>query len=212
MRGVPDSPSTPLGDDQIQQLEALLRAVPAPLEPLDASALDGYLCGVLLRREALHPRQWGPGVLDIDAQPPPAGYDPAPLMRLVECRHRELDEAIGARRWFDPWVFEIDDPTLSPAQQVQPWVSGFALALERFPGGPSAEDPRAREPLAVLFAVFDPEDLDDAGGLLALIETLEPAANLSEAVEDLVRSVLLLADVVRPRRQTPSASRRKHRR
>jgi uncharacterized protein len=51
----------------------------------------------------------------------------------------------------------------------------------------------------VLYAAFDPDDLEDADELLAVIETLEPPARLEEAVEDLVRSVLLLADIARPR-------------
>ena len=33
----------------IDRLQALLDAVPAPLEPLDVSMLDGYLCGVLVQ-------------------------------------------------------------------------------------------------------------------------------------------------------------------
>jgi uncharacterized protein len=54
--------------------------------------------------------------------------------------------------------------------------------------------------LAVLYAAFDPEDLEDAQALLEEIETLEPPATLEEAVEDLVTSVLRLADVARPGR------------
>lgn len=202
----------PGGDDLIERLEGLLAGVPAPLEPLDISALDGYLCGVLLRGEALSPPLWQPGVLDIDGRPSPAGFDAAPLMRLVEHRFRELNAAIEARRWFDPWVFEIDDARLSPAQQVQPWVSGLTLALERFPGAPAASDPQAQEPLGLLYSMFDAGDLEDEPaleGLRPVIESMEPPADLEEAVEDLVRSVLLLADVVRPLpRRRPAARRR----
>jgi hypothetical protein len=45
---------------------------------------------------------------------------------------------------------------------------------------------------------LDPDDLEDADDLLAEIETLAPPETLAEAVEDLVRSVLLMADVSRP--------------
>jgi uncharacterized protein len=51
----------------------------------------------------------------------------------------------------------------------------------------------------VLYSHFDPEDLEDADDLLPLIDELEPAATLADAVEDLVRCSLLLADVTRPR-------------
>jgi hypothetical protein len=56
--------------------------------------------------------------------------------------------------------------------------------------------------------MLDPEDLEDADDLLPIIETLEPPRTLAEAVEDLVRSVLLIADVARPRGAGPAAPRR----
>ena len=36
-------------DADLDALQALLDSVPAPLEPLDVSMLDGYLCGVLVQ-------------------------------------------------------------------------------------------------------------------------------------------------------------------
>ena len=54
------------------------------------------------------------------------------------------------------------------------------------------------EPLALLYRHLDAEDLEDADDLLEEIESLEPPADLSEAVEGLVRATLLLADVGRP--------------
>jgi uncharacterized protein len=54
------------------------------------------------------------------------------------------------------------------------------------------------EPLALLYRHLDAEDLEDADELLAEIETLEPIADLEEAVEGLVRAILLLADLTRP--------------
>ena len=60
------------------------------------------------------------------------------------------------------------------------------------------------EPLAGLYQFLDPEDLEDADELLAEIETLEPPATLDEAVEDLVRATLLMADVSLP--QDPAAA------
>ena len=55
------------------------------------------------------------------------------------------------------------------------------------------------EPLALLYRHLDADDLEDADELLDEIESLEPPADLTEAVEDLVRATLLLADVGRPR-------------
>jgi uncharacterized protein len=55
---------------------------------------------------------------------------------------------------------------------------------------------------------LDPEDLEDADELLAEIEMLEPPQDVAEAVEGLVRSTLLIADVTRPQRRKPPARRR----
>jgi uncharacterized protein len=84
------------------------------------------------------------------------------------------------------------------AEAVLPWVAGFAAAMDRFPGLTALEDPALLEPMALLYLHFDPDDLEDADELLALIETLEPPADLAEAVQDLVRAVMLMADVSRP--------------
>ena len=96
-------------------------------------------------------------------------------------------------------ISALDEDSLSPSDLTLPWVAGFAAAMDHFNGLMAIDHPGLLEPLAVLYAVFDPDDLEDADELLAVIETLEPPTTLAEAVEDLVRSVLLLADVSRPR-------------
>lgn len=194
------STTHPLSDDERDELEARLDDLPEPLEPLDISALDGYLCGVLLQPRPVPAEQWLRWVGDLEGRPLPAGVDSARLAALVQRRHAELDHAIARREWFDPWVFEIDGPEeLSPSQLIQPWVAGFAAAMDHFSGLMDLGHPALLEPLAVLYAVFDAEDLEDADDLLEVIETLEPPSDLAEAVEDLVRSVLLMADLSRPR-------------
>ena len=60
----------------------------------------------------------------------------------------------------------------------------------------------------MLYAHFDRDDLEDADDLRELIDDIAPPDSLDEAVEDLVRCTLLLADVSRPRAPT----RRLHRR
>ncbi len=200
------TPSSPLGDDEIAELGQLLDSIEGPLEPLDISALDGYLCAVLLQPRPVPPSEWLRWVCDSEAGQPVPGLAARRIADLVLRRHAELDRAIASRQWFDPWVFEVDDDDgddgtadLPPAALVQPWVAGFSMATQRFPELLAMADPALVEPLAVLYAVFDPDDLEDADGLRELIETLEPPGDLAEAVEDLVRSVLLIADVSRPR-------------
>lgn len=194
-----------LTDSEIRELDQLLAQVPPPLEALEVSSLDGFLCGVLLQSEPIAEGRWWPWVLDVDGREASGRVGRASLERLrhlVRRRHAELNHCIGARRWFDPWVFDVEDPHMTPAQKTLPWAAGFAMAIEHFPGlmdTLNAADPEHLEPLAVLYAAFDPEDLEDAEDLRDLIDSLEPASTLEEAVEDLVRSVLLLADVTRPR-------------
>jgi uncharacterized protein len=196
-RPLPGTAATPLGDAERDALERFLDSLPAPLEPPDLCALDGWLVGVLLQPQRVAEARWLARVHDLDGRPAPVGVDLTRAHALVRRRHAELDRAIAARRWFDPWVFELEGG--SPSEAVLPWVAGFAAAQDAFPGLMARADGAALEPLAVLYAHFDPDDLEDADELLALIETLEPPATLAEAVEDLVRCTLLLADAMRPR-------------
>jgi uncharacterized protein len=191
----------PLDDAELDRLQALLDALPAPLEPLDASMLDGYLCGVLLQPQAVPAARWLRHVHDVDGRPAPAGVDLAPLHALATRRHAQLDAAIARRQWFDPWVWELDGEEATPSETVLPWVAGFATALELFPELMQRHDKALTEPLAVVYMHLDPDDLEDADALLEEIETLEPPLDLAEAVEGLVRSTLLIADVSRPQAQ-----------
>ena len=216
----------PLAEADIARLQALLDAVPAPLEPLDAAMLDGYLCGVLLQPRPVAEAAWLPFVLDArddddgaggTATPraPPPGFDAAPLAALARRRHAELDAAIARRDWFDPWVFELgdgdgdgdDDGAPSGIDAVYPWVAGFALAMTRFPQLLAHDEAALLEPLALIYRHLDADDLEDADALLAEIDTLEPSSDLDEAVEGLVRATLLLADVSRPRPTAPAPPR-----
>ena len=221
-----------LTEAELDELQALLDRVPPPLEPLDVSMLDGFLCGVLVQPQPVPAARWLAHVTDADAQPVPGHFDLRRLHALTERRHQELDRAIATRQWFDPWVFELDDaaraapdaaqdhdeahdpeddgfdPTAGEA--VYPWVAGFATALELFPALLRHGTPAAlTEPLALLYQHLDPDDLEDADDLLETIASFEPPADLAEAVETLVRATLLLADVGRPV-STPAPGRKAH--
>lgn len=220
----------PLDEGEIDELQARLEAVPAPLEPLDASMLDGFLCAVLVQPVPLAASRWLPFVTDIDGRPLPAGFDAAPLHALVLRRHAELDAAIAGRRWFDPWVFEVeaeepgaehpdqlgdrdrdrdddkdddkdddhddeDADAASVRAAVYPWVAGFATAFETFPAAAQAAEAELLEPLALLYRHLDPDDLEPGDAVHGAIAAEEPAADLADAVEGLVRATLLLADV-----------------
>jgi uncharacterized protein len=193
----------PLGDREIEALQALLDGLPAPLEPLDVSSLDGFLCGLIVQPTTIVPSRWLRFVSDVDGRALPAGFDARALHALVFRREAELRRAIGKRQWFDPWVFELDESDDSAGEAAgaarsdpaYPWVAGFAAALETFPGLLAADEDALTGPLALLYRHLDADDLEDADALLAEIETLEAPADLAAAVEELVRATLLLADV-----------------
>jgi len=189
----------PASDDaEIAEIDELLARLPEPLEPPDACALDGFLAGVALQRPPLAEAQWLPFVSDTQGRSVPPGVPLERLHALARRRFAELDARIEQRQWFDPWVFELSDAK-SPSEAVLPWIAGFALAIDRFPSFAREESAAMLEPLAALYRHLDPDDLENADELLAQIEMLEPLRDLGEAVEDLVRATLLLADISRPR-------------
>lgn len=193
----PHEATGPLSDADLDALEALLDQLPDTLDPLDTVMIDGYLCGVLLQPKPVPEAQWLLRIVDVDGRAAPARFPLDKLAGLVRRRHAELNQAIVRRDWFDPWVYELDAEA-SPSETVLPWVAGFSSAVEAFPELMRRHEGELLEPLATLYRHFDPDDLEDADELLAEIETLEPPQHLAEAVEDLVRSVLLIADVSRP--------------
>jgi len=216
MTGATHRPAAhPLTERELDELQALLDTVPAPLEALDVSMLDGFLCGVLVQPRAIPRARWLPHVTDVDGRPLPARFAVSRLHELALRRHAELNDAIARRQWFDPWVFELTaedngNEDASETEAVYPWVAGFATALELFPDLMALDAQALTEPLALLYRHLAPDDLEDADELLAEIEQLEPPADLSEAVEELVRATLLLADISRPvRARSASPGRRR---
>jgi len=195
----------PLDPDEIEALQTLIDGLPDTLEPLDVVMIDGYLCGVLLQPQPVPEARWLAHIPDVEGRAAPKRFDLVRMTQLVLRRHAELAFAISERDWFDPWVYELDDEA-SPSETVLPWVAGFATAVDLFTGLMDRHESDLLEPLATLYRHLDPDDLEDADELLAEIETLAPPETLSEAVEDLVRSVLLMADVVQPQDQAKPKS------
>jgi uncharacterized protein len=179
-----------------ETLQHLLDTLPPPAEPLDVVMLDGFLCALLLRSAPPAVSAWLPWALDIDGRPLPAA-SVTPAKVALEQRLRSLHEAVAHRQWFDPWVFELEDDTRA-AEAVVPWAAGFALAAERWPL-PLPQGAAGDEALALIYQYLDPDDWPAAAALAERIDELEPPGKLAEAVEDLVRAVLLLSDVTGPR-------------
>ena len=81
------SQEPPLTDADLARLAELVEAVPAPLEPLDPSALDGFLCGVLLQPRPVPTPAWIKYVADIDGRAAPATAALAELHGIALRRH-----------------------------------------------------------------------------------------------------------------------------
>lgn len=191
-----------IGPDAVQ---GLLDALPAPAEPLDVVMLDGYLCALQLRERVPAAGEWLPFVLDIQGRSLVAGERRALLQQAVLQRCSSLDQAISHRRWFDPWVYELQGK-FDPAEAVAPWAAGFAMAVERFPlplapGCAAAAD----EALALIYQFLDARDWPGARVLKTHIQALEPPSTLAQAVEALVCATLLLADLAGPAARPGSA-------
>ena len=69
MSAPPHRAAEALSEADLERLQALLDALPAPLEPLDVSMADGYLCGVLLQPEAVPLERWLPPLLSSPSAP-----------------------------------------------------------------------------------------------------------------------------------------------
>jgi uncharacterized protein len=189
-------------------LQQLLDALAAPAEPLDVVMLDGFVCAVLLRSRPLPATAWLPYVLDIEGRDVSPPRHALAARQAVMRRHDMLRDAISQRQWFDPWVFELDEGAAA-GEAVMPWAAGFALAAERFALALPPGDEAATEALALIYQYLDADHWPAVTVALAdAIGELEPPRRLDEAVEDLVRAVLLLADHTGPAAPARRSARR----
>lgn len=211
----PATTANPLGDEDVAALDALLVAVAdasPSLEPLlDAGMVDGFLAAVVVLPKPLPKGRWMPYVFDVEGRGAPDDDEARALRTLVERRHAELQAAVEARAWFDPWVVdegvegvqgEGGDAGEDGSAACYHWAAGFAQAWERF--APAGDRREVDEALALVYRHLGADDIDlgDAAGrrVQAEIEALAPPADLADAVEQLVRATLLLADASgRPR-------------
>lgn len=170
-------PVAPLTEAELDELQALLDTVPAPLEPLDVSMLDGYLCGVLVQPQAIEAKRWLAHITDVDGRALPPGFDAARLHVLALRRHAELNAAIAQRRWFDPWVFELEDDSGAGMREAGAPVDlgdrTRAAGVSSLQGGEDHED-------------HDDQDDEDGGdtGLPPAIDAVYPwVAGFATALE-----------------------------
>lgn len=195
----------PTNSSEFTELQRLLSVIPAPYSPLDMSALDGFLVGIALQPQRPVITQWFNWILDENGNPGVVKLQQTQRIReLIEKRYQELLHTINGRLWFDPWIL-TSDTAVSVRLTVQPWILGFAAACELYPDLTNNNSTELNEALAGIYQHLDITDLEDAVDLIEEIESLEYPHNLDDAVEILVSSTMLLADISHPLKSSKSA-------
>jgi uncharacterized protein len=191
-----------LTDADLDRLDELLAGAPAPLQPLDAVALDGFLCGVLVQPQRIGLAQWLPAALDVEHGVVPEEVDAAWLAevtRLVERHHDALRTQL-AEGSFEPLLpaepvhAPDEDPDLpKPSRVLARWVAGFAHAAEQFPALAELPDDRVADALDRIWRHLPAASEYERDARDALNREW-PLATLQTAIEDLVAAVVEISD------------------
>ncbi|MDN3544790.1 MAG: UPF0149 family protein [Roseateles asaccharophilus] len=219
------TPQTDLTDAEFAELDELLATTPEPLQPLDASMLDGYLCGVLVQPRMIDIEEWLPNIFDYDGGLLPEDADPVWLARiqaLVDRRYKALNRAMVENGWFDPVVLDLDDPSnadvasdedptfaaMSPiSRALLPWVAGFQHACLCFPELSEMPDDAVMAALARLYRHL-PAETPEEKEVVATLDRDHPLKDFDDAVEELVVTVADLRDLTEEHRYKVETVRR----
>ncbi|MDM4768369.1 UPF0149 family protein [Pelomonas sp. SE-A7] len=217
--------TTDLTDAEFAELDELLAATPEPLQALDASMLDGYLCGVIVQPRLISFEEWLPNIFDYDGGLLPDDVDSEWLARvreLVERRHAALNRQLVEDGWFDPVVLDLDEDeppapeegedeqvaALSPiSRTLLPWVAGFQHAQLCFPALSEMADDAVMAALARLYRHL-PAETDEEKEIVATLDREHPLKDLDDAIEELVVCVADLADLTEAERYRVDTLRR----
>jgi uncharacterized protein len=226
--------TTDLTDAEFAELDELLATTPEPLNALDASMLDGYLCGVLVQPRLIETDEWLPNIFDYDGGLLPDDVDAGWLSRireLVERRHGALNRAIVEDGWFDPVVLDIDEQSAEPSpppadetpeqaasrltyeamspvsRTLMPWVAGFQHACLCFPELSELDDDAVHAAMARLYRHL-PAETDEEKEIVATLDREHPLKDIDDAIEELVVSVADIGDLTQELRYKVETLRR----
>ena len=195
----------PLTDAEINEIDELLAAVPAPYETVDAVILDGYLAGVIVQPVQLEPEQWLAPIFGTEGMPEPGieGWSEAQHNRLVTLITRRKDEILRGileEGWFDPIVPMIEDEDgkvlegKDAMEGLGYWAAGFEWALANFPQLEEAALPGVPDLLDSIWRHL-PEQDEIQRAMTKALDEEHPLRNLDEAIEALVFDVVDLAQI-----------------
>jgi uncharacterized protein len=215
----PQTTPAPLSDAEISELDALLAAIPEPLEPLDVVMLDGYLCGVLAQPVPVPAESWLGPIFDWNLgdpegggqqlTPDTAGWHHAKherMLTLIQRHQAVLERQLREDGWFDPLVMEPlseDGQAITGRAAIEPalapWVAGFEHALSVFPDLEAMHAPDLPDLLACVRRHL-PEQSDEEASFTHALNQEHPLKSLDAAIEDLVSNVVAIADLARGER------------
>jgi uncharacterized protein len=195
-----------LTNADLDVLDHLLAQTPAPLQPLDAVMLDGYLAGIAVQPKVMPINTWLAGAFDLQARALPADHDPAWLAQcraLIERRFEVMTTELSEDAWFDPVIVDVaelpplseyETPLPATTRTLAPWIAGFQLALLHHPDLRARGDREIDAALARVekHALPNPEgdDLGSSTGDQAERAPIEATdAEVSRAVVELVSGV-----------------------
>ncbi|HYR26317.1 MAG TPA: UPF0149 family protein [Aquabacterium sp.] len=194
-----------LTDTEINEIDELLAAVPAPFETVDAVILDGYLAGVLVQPVRLEPEDWLPPIFGTEGMPEPGipGWTEAQHTRLVSLITRRKDEILRGileEGWFDPIIPMIEDEDgkvlegKDALEGLGYWAAGFEWALANFPQLEEAALSGVPDLLDSIWRHL-PEQDETQQAMTKALDEEHPLKNLDEAIEALVFDVVDLAQI-----------------
>jgi uncharacterized protein len=197
--------SPALTDADINEIDELLAAVPAPFETVDAVILDGYLAGVLVQPVQLQPEQWLPPIFGTEGMPEPGipGWSQAQHDKLVSLITRRKDEILRGileDGWFDPIIpmIEDDDGKVLEGKDAMEglgyWAAGFEWALANFPQLEEAALAGVPDLLDSIWRHL-PEQDETQQAMTKALDEEHPLNSLDEAIEALVFDVVDLAQI-----------------
>ena len=204
----------PLSETEVEELDELLASLPKPYDPLDVVALDGFLVGVLLQPEPVAEAAWLPLVWHSEGEVVPDNDVSRRIEALIRRRHAELVACLAAGDPFDPILFDAADDEGNPLMgrgavaALDPWVTGFTAALQAFPAldEAAADDEDLAEALTLIFRhlpLADDATDDERAAYEREQRALDddaPVADLDEALDLVIGSVLRIDETVHPRR------------
>jgi uncharacterized protein len=194
-----------LSDAEINAIDELLAAVPAPFETVDAVILDGYLAGVLVQPVIIQPEEWLAPIFGTEGIPEPGipGWTEAQHTKLISLITRRKDEMLRGileDGWFDPIVPMIEDEDgkvlegKDALEGIGYWAAGFEWALANFP---QLEDAALSGVPDLLDSIWRhlPEQDETQQAMTKALDDEHPLKNIDEAIEALVFDVVDLAQI-----------------